>query len=85
MEKISAPLNIIANFITQNHAQKFESTIRESSIQTPENAQKINQADVVIHQLKTTKKLEINILSKHLSEMNWHILTQSQKGSIRIC
>ena len=27
MEKIAAPLNIIANFITQNHPQKFEYTI----------------------------------------------------------
>ena len=49
MEKIAAPLNIIANFITQNHAQKFELTIRESSIPIPENAQEINQTDVVIH------------------------------------
>ena len=49
MEKIAAPLNIIANFINQNHAQKFESAIRESSISTPENAQVINQTDVVIH------------------------------------
>ena len=49
MEKIVAPLNIIANFITQNHAQKFETTIRESSITTPEISQEINQTDAVIH------------------------------------
>ena len=52
MEKIAAPLNIIANFITQNHTQKFESTIRESSMLTSENAQEINQADGVIHTVK---------------------------------
>ena len=57
MEKIAAPLNIIANFITQNHAQKFESTIRESSIPTPENAQEINQVDVVIHTVEDYQKV----------------------------
>ena len=46
MEKIAALLSIIANFITQNHAQKFESTIRESSIPIPDNAQEINHANV---------------------------------------
>ena len=57
MEKIAAPLKIIANFITQNHPQKFESTIRESSIPTPENAQEINQADVVIHTVEDYQKV----------------------------
>ena len=57
MEKIAAPLNIIANFITQNNAQKFESTIREYSIPTPENAQEINQADVVIHTVEDNQKV----------------------------
>ena len=58
MEKIDAPLNIIAKFITQNHVQKFESTIRESNISTPENAQEINQTDVVIHTVEDYQKVK---------------------------
>ena len=80
MEKIDAPLNIIAKFITQNHVQKFESTIRESNISTPENAQEINQTDVKIHTVEDYQKLEINILLKHLTEMKLHILTQIKNG-----
>ena len=57
MEKIDAPLNIIANFTSQNHAQKFEFTIRESSIPTPENAQEINQTDVVIYTVEDYQKV----------------------------
>ena len=41
MENIVAPLNIIANLIIQNYIPKFESEIRESSISSPENDQKL--------------------------------------------
>ena len=57
MEKIDEPLNIIANFTSQNHAQKFESTIRESNIPTPENAQEINQTDLVIYTVEDYRKV----------------------------
>ena len=42
MNKIAAPLNIIANFITQNHVQKCMSAI-ENSISIPKNAQWITE------------------------------------------
>ena len=61
MEKIAASLNIIASFITQNHIQKFQSIIRESSISTLENAQEINQTDVVIHRIEDYQKFRDKI------------------------
>ena len=45
MNKIAAPLKIIANFITQNHAQKCTFTIK-NSILTPQNAQEMTEFDV---------------------------------------
>ena len=61
MEKIAAPLIIIANYIMQIQMHKMEISIVNSNKLEPIINHEINQSDVYI-KFKTFRKLEIFIL-----------------------
>ena len=68
----------------ENNDKKFEFTIRESSISTPKNTQKTNQAVILIHTIEDCQKFRDisfwNICQKWIGT-SWLIV----KKSIRRC
>ena len=70
MEKITAPLKIIANYIMKNRIPKLEAPIIENNASILANDPEINQRDVVIHTVEEYQKTRENIHLRYFSEMN---------------
>ena len=70
MEKITAPLNIIANYIMKNQIPKLEALIIKNNTSILANNLEINQRDVVIQTVEDYQKVRENIHLRYFSEMN---------------
>ena len=57
MEKIAAPLNLIANYIMQNLIPKPENFPIENNEQNIANIHEINQSEVVVHTIEDYQKV----------------------------
>ena len=57
MEKIATPLNMIANYIMQNHLLKPEIPLIENEGQNSLDIQEIKQSDIVIHTVEDYQKV----------------------------
>ena len=83
MEKISTPLNIIANYIVQNKYPVKEMPIIEENVQVPEENKETPQSKFVIHQVENLNSIEISILMKYLSKISYQMLINNLKRNTR--